>query len=233
MRYLFTTAAIIVLFSNCGIDSVRGKGPAIKINRSLTNFNSIELECSADVYLTQSDIYSCTIETQENIQPLILTNIDGEKLRIYTDKSISTDKLNIYITAPDFKNLKIEGSGDIHGKNTLNVKKLTLNISGSGNINIDKIITDELNAEIGGSGDIKLTTGQANSATYIIDGSGKIVADKIEAADVEANVDGSGDIYCYAGKTLKAKINGSGNVKYKGEPKTKFSVEGSGNVSSY
>lgn len=230
---LILAGVMLIIFTSCWSDSVRGKGPVVKINRNPGKFKSIELDCNADVYLSQADVFSCIIETQENIQPLILTNIDDETLRFYTDKSISTDKLIIYITAPDYKNIKIDGSGDVFGKNTLNVKELNLRISGSGNIVIDKVITDDLTANIDGSGEIKFATGKADNASYQIEGSGKIIADKIEAEDVEATIEGSGNIHCYAGDNLEAKIKGSGNVKYKGAPKTKFTVEGSGNVSSY
>ncbi|HMG17069.1 MAG TPA: head GIN domain-containing protein [Saprospiraceae bacterium] len=233
-RYLIFYLAVIVIFmQGCGFNSINGKGAVTKQDRNVNDFQEIELECSADIFVSQGPSYSCTVETNENLHGYLLIDKDGKNLRIHSDKNLRADKMNIYITMPIVEKLVISGSGSINGKNSFLSDKLNLNISGSGNINMDKIKVEKLMAEIEGSGNIKLLTGEVQHAKYIISGSGKIEADKISAKEVEAEIEGSGNIYCYAGDELRAKISGSGSVKYKGAPKTKFTVEGSGNVSSY
>jgi hypothetical protein len=217
----------------CGFNSINGKGAVTKQDRNVNDFTSIELECSADIFVSQGASYSCTVETNENLHGYILIDKDGKNLRIHSDKNLRADKMNIYITMPNVEKLVLSGSGNINGKNSFISDKLNLNISGSGNINMDKIKVENLIAEIDGSGNIKLLTGEVKHAKYTISGSGKIEADKINAKDVDAEIEGSGNVYCYANDNLKADINGSGSVKYKGAPKTKFTVEGSGNVTSY
>ncbi len=233
-RYLILyLAALVIFIQACGFNSINGKGPVTKQDRNVNDFQEIELECNADLFVSQGASYSCTVETNENLHGYILIDKDGKNLRIHSDKNLRADKMNIYITMPTVEKLAISGSGSINGKNVFISDKLNLTISGSGKINMDKIKTEKLEVEIEGSGNIKLLTGEVKQANYTISGSGKIEADKISAQEVVAEIDGSGNIYCSAAENLKANINGSGSVKYKGTPKTKFSVNGSGNVTSY
>lgn len=233
-RYLILSLATLVIFmQSCGFNTINGKGPVTKQDRNVNDFTEIELECSADIFVSQGASYSCVVETNENLHGYLLVEKDGKKLRIHSDKNLRADKLNVYITLPKLEQLEISGSGSINGKNVFISDYLKLVISGSGNINIDKIKTGKLAAEINGSGNVKILTGEVGYAEYTVSGSGKIEADKLNASEVKAEIDGSGNIYCYANEKLNADINGSGSVKYKGSPKTKFTVEGSGNVTLF
>lgn len=230
---IYNFLIISIIMSSCWDGAVKGKGEPEKFQRTITDFSKINLESSADVYIIQGSEYTCTIETNPNIAELITTEVKNEELTISSKQNINTKKLNIYITMPYVEKLSIKGSGDIQCKNEISSKKLELQIEGSGNILMNKIVTRELICSIGGSGDIKLITGTAKETTYVIDGSGSIEADHIDCEELEASINGSGDILCYASENLKVDINGSGNLKYKGQPKVKVNLNGSGEVSSF
>jgi DUF4097 and DUF4098 domain-containing protein YvlB len=146
-------------------------------------------------------------------------------------------RLKVIASSPSLDEVDIKGSADVYLKGTIKGADLTLNITGSGDIEAENLQYTNLSAYIKGSGDIdvknvKGTTvktivsgsgdvnikGTAKWAALTVNGSGDISADKLAATEVIATVSGSGDISCYASKQLDAKVSGSGDIEYKGNP---------------
>lgn len=224
---------IPVLFYACGFNAVNGKGDVQKSERSVNDFTKLNMNISGKVFIIQGAEYSCTVETEENIAALIKTEVKDHELIISQTNNFNTNTLNVYITMPFVDKLSLNGSGDINCKNEISSKTLELELNGSGNINMNKIIVLTLSCSIDGSGNINLLTGKAKEANFELGGSGNITADHIDCENVVASIDGSGNIDCFASQNLKVDINGSGNLKYKGQPKTKIDISGSGQVNSF
>lgn len=229
----FVLLCIPVLFYACGFNAVKGKGDVKKFERNVSDFTKLSMNTSGKVFVIQGAEYSCTIETEENIAELITTEVKDNELLISQTKNFNTNTLNIYITMPFIDKLSLDGSGDINCKNEISSKTLELELNGSGNINMNKIIVLTLDCSIDGSGNINLLTGKTKDANFELGGSGNITADHIDCENVVASIDGSGNIDCFASLTLKVDIDGSGNLKYKGQPKTKIDISGSGQVNSF
>lgn len=224
---------IPVFFYACGFNSVQGKGDVQKFERKVSDFTKLSMDISGKVFIIQGSEYSCTIETEENIAGLLTTDVKDHELKISQTKNFNTNTLNVYITMPFVEKLSLNGSGDINCKNEISSKNLELELDGSGNINMNKIIVMTLSCSIDGSGNINLVTGKTKDANFELGGSGNITADHIDCENVVASIDGSGNIDCFASQNLKVDIDGSGNLKYKGQPKTKIDISGSGQVNSF
>ena len=64
------------LFAGCHyIGGVRGDGNVIKETRSVSSFNGIEISGAFDVYLKQGTTEEVIIEADDNILPLIRTDV--------------------------------------------------------------------------------------------------------------------------------------------------------------
>lgn len=249
-NHLSGFVAIMLLFSMTACAQITGSKNYITKKASVDAFEGIKLLGSPDVIYTQKEgAPSVEIYGSDNIVPLIETYVEKGHLIIRYKKNTqirNSGKLEVRVTAPAISLLSVSGSGDIMLTNGITTRKdLSVNITGSGDIQGSKIKCSNLSVQVSGSGDINLAgveTGRADirisgsgdidvagnctDAEYSISGSGDINGANLKAKNVAAHINGSGDIKCYATESLKGGVNGSGDVGYKGSPRIEFSKKG-------
>lgn len=222
--------AVVILFAFISCDCIKGEGPIQSENRNLDNFDGIELNISAHVYLEKSDDFKFRIEAQESLLNEIETFVSAGMLRIQYESACVTSRkaIRIYISMPEITEIEVGGSGDVVGSGVFECRDLKLRISGSGNIDLEAI-AKSIECSINGSGDINLS-GSTDELEVTIHGSGNVDAVRAEAKRVYVNVRGSGSSKVYAIDYLNADISGSGDVSYKGKPDIDSDVNGSGDI---
>lgn len=105
------------------------------------------------------------------------------------------DDVKIKVTSPKLCSVNIIGSGDFTANGTIKTEELNLDIAGSGDINIKKVVTSKLKASIAGSGDIDIdNVSECGNITLTVAGSGEIDAYLNNCKNVRCNVAGSGEI---------------------------------------
>jgi hypothetical protein len=216
------------------INTVIGSGKVVQETRSVSGFNQIEMAISGDTYIQQGDNESLTIEGEDNILPLVTTNVQGGRLVIGSKPgtSFSTRRtLVFHITVKDLRRLEISGSGKfIVGQVQSN--DMSLQISGSGKIGFDQLTAQSLTANINGSGTIQVSGGNVARQSIEIPGSGNFNADQLQSQAASVHLDGSGNASLWVTDQLDVQVNGSGNVDYYGSPQVSSEINGSGSVKS-
>ncbi len=203
--------------------------------RSLKDFTGIELAVPAELSLSQGKGYSVSIEADKDILELIETVIQGNSLKIRTERGTTLGwgnvKIKIQITMPDVDYLSVTGSGDIKAVTPITSNHLTTTISGSGDISISELNVSTLKATISGSGDIKLSGSSVGKQAEVkVTGSGDINIRGIEFSDADVTITGSGDAYIVVKENLNARVVGSGDIVYSGNPLVDAKVTGSGRI---
>lgn len=221
-----------LLISSCNI-TVSGESKEEK--RPLKDFTGVALAVPADVYISQGQTYSFTIEGETEFLEKIVTEVEDGTLKIKTEGWFNfgwnNQKVIIKITMPTVEKLSVAGSGDIKAMTPIKSDKLATIISGSGDISIQDLIVDVLSASISGSGDIDLYgKSEASNATVKVTGSGDINLKGIMFNEAEVTISGSGDVYLQVKNDLNAKVVGSGDIVYSGTPKVDARVSGSGSI---
>jgi hypothetical protein len=227
---IFISGCIVIDLNGCSSQRVPGSGEVISESRQVPEFKEIRLEGMGKVALTQGNLSSIEVTTDDNIQPSIETEVTNGKLIISHEKgkNLRPTTLNFTITVKDLEGISIAGSGDIIGNEEFNSERLYTDIAGSGDIAI-KVSVDSLESSISGSGSISLS-GSANSYDARITGSGDIDAFDLQTTDSSVVITGSGNCRIRVSDRLRAKITGSGDVLYKGDPRISQSITGSGKV---
>lgn len=231
---LFTatlSGCIVVDLNGCGKETVRGSGEVITEERQVAEFKTIKLKGIGRVVLSQGRQHSVTILTDDNILPLIETDVQNDELIISEQNyNLRPTTLEFNITVANLKGIAISGSGEVIGKNRFVCDDFYADISGSGDIALELEVTD-LETKISGSGSMNLS-GKANRHDAKISGSGKINAFDMLTRNVSLKVSGAGDCKINATETLYARISGSGDVFYKGHPRITSKISGSGSLES-
>ncbi|MEK6475907.1 head GIN domain-containing protein [Catalinimonas sp. 4WD22] len=228
---------LLVFTSGCYVDfddddfgpAIKGSGNIIIEERALSEFDRIILEGSMDLIILQDDEQLLEVEADDNIVPIISTSVRGGELKIKSTRSYrSRDDVKIYISVQDLEELKVRGSGDVYGESVFTGDRLNLEISGSGNMDME-IYYDRLFSEINGSGNFSLY-GEALEQEVRINGSGDYRAADLLSEETDINISGSGNGTVNVSDFLRAEIRGSGDIIYYGEPEVNSSIRGSGNL---
>lgn len=227
---LFTTTACTQNWS--GGSGIKGQGPNVTQTLDLSSFDGIGLAISANVMIRQGSPQSVKIEAQQNIIDNLKKEVKDGVWKIGFEKNVrECSDIKIWVTVPSVDQLSISGSGSIIGEGKFsNLGKLSLSISGSGDIKLNAD-SDNLDVAISGSGDMELA-GTSAKTTMRISGSGNISAFDLSTRTCEVRISGSGDSSLSVSESLDVAIAGSGDVYYKGRPSVRSKVSGSGEVIS-
>jgi hypothetical protein len=210
-------------------ETVTGSGNIVRQQRALGHFTGVSNALAAKVEVRIGDTEGLTIETDDNVLPLVETVIENGTLKIQTKKNVNlrTKTMKIVIQAKSVDRLSLGGSGSID-TDPLRARKLQLDLGGSGTINVKGVEADAVSANLGGSGDIKLAGGSAKTVSISIGGSGTVKMGNVRSDSVSVNVAGSGDATVWARDALSLNVVGSGDVNYYGDPRVSTTVLGSG-----
>jgi hypothetical protein len=226
-----TSGCIVVDLNGCGKKTVKGSGDVVTEDRQLPDFKTIKLKGIGRVVLTQGQTHSIGIHTDDNIMPLIETEVHADQLVISQGNyNLKPTTLEFNVTVAHLKGIAISGSGEVIGKSRFVSEDFYARISGSANMALELDVKD-LETDISGSGSMNLA-GQTNRHHASISGSGKINAFDMPARNVSLKVSGSGDCKVNATETLDARISGAGDVIYSGHPRITSKISGSGRLES-
>lgn len=224
---LFLLAAAGMLFSSC----LRGKGDVICKNIEIPSFTGITNETDAEINLVNGPVQTLEIVAQENIINNISLNVAGQVLTIrFKKKASHYEPIRINITIPEITSLSIPGSGNITLANTFDsCGTVTINISGSGDLDAKIASLTKVYTNISGSGNVSLN-GISPEHDITISGSGNVNSFPFHTLRSTVTIPGSGTVQLQTDSTLNVTISGSGNVYYKGHPVITTHITGSGNV---
>lgn len=235
MRKVFLAFVVVIFLGACNghYRKVEGNGVLETKEKSLTEFDELEVSGDFKVTLYPSDEYKVIVEAEENLQPYILVEEEGDRLKIRMKNHInirSTRGIKVKVFTKTLKRVEMAGSGAVQSGGLLeNENGMQVTIAGSGDANLE-VKTPEMKASIGGSGKVVLR-GKTRNLKVSIAGSGDYQGDQFMSEDAEINIAGSGNARVYASMILNISIAGSGDVYYYGAPKSiKKSIAGSGNI---
>lgn len=239
MKYiiLIIQLATILIFSSCRNDRffIKGEGDSVSNTRSITTCNAVSLSMSASVEVIKDSANYIELYGQQNILNVIETRVSGNELRIDLKRGTSIRKhhpISIRVHCKDMQSVNVSGSGSVNVRSGYEIDYMNVVLSGSGSIHLDSKISKKLSANISGSGNIKYNGPETDclEGEYNISGSGNIEAEWLKTYNVLAKVSGSGNITVYAKSYLNANISGSGNIRYRGNPEIYKNISGSGKV---
>jgi hypothetical protein len=228
----FIAPAAQVSAGSWSSERVQGNGAVKKQARELPHFTGVAFGLPGNMEVHIGNTEGITIETDENLLPLIETVVEDGTLRVRTAKrntNIDTRTLKIVVNAKQVERLSLGGSGSLES-DVMHGGKMMLDLGGSGNINVKGVEGDTISVSVGGSGNLKTGPGWAKRLSVSIAGSGDVKMGQVKAEDASVSIAGSGTATLAVRDNLSASIIGSGDVEYYGDPKVSKTIMGSGST---
>jgi hypothetical protein len=210
--------------SSCSIDpsvSMSVKPNKLeRIEKSIENFDAVEMDGAFDVFLSTGDKSKVMIETTPSCEKEIKFLVKNGVLSISMVSEISgknRPKINIYLTSKEFKKITSNGACTIISKNKLVQKEMKIEAHGASEFDLD-LQTNEVNIEVHGASDLNLK-GNTTNFNITSNGAATILAFGLIADSVAINTNGAGEAEVFANKSLVVENSGAGSVLYKGDAK--------------
>ncbi|MDB5959308.1 MAG: hypothetical protein JWP59_602 [Massilia sp.] len=213
-------------------NNIEGNGRIKTESRAVAGFHGVSMALPGSVELRIGATESLTIETDDNLLPLIETVVENGTLQIRPNKrnlGLNSRHMKLVVQARSIDRLALGGSGRISA-DALKGSNVTIDLGGSGNIDVKNIDAASLSVDLGGSGELKVANGRAGKLSVSIAGSGNVDLGRLQSTSASASIAGSGDATFAVRDNLDVSIVGSGNVTYSGNPRVSRSVMGSGTI---
>ena len=235
MRIFFFAIIGLFVFSSCQIfggKRVNGNGNVVTRDKTVGQFNSIEVSGAVAVHIRQDANPSVRVETDENLFEYLEIDVRGNTLVIKTKSGFNlrpSKEVTVYASAAAFRDIDVSGACKIISDNVITGnEELRIHASGATSLNM-QVNLPRLSTEISGSGDAVLR-GTAKDFSGSISGSGSIKGFDLVTDNTMLDLSGAADAEVTANQKLDVEVSGSGDVQYKGNASVNQRISGAGSV---
>ncbi|MDQ4626722.1 head GIN domain-containing protein [Janthinobacterium lividum] len=243
-----------VRYAESGGNAIQGNGQVSRDVRQVGNITALDIDnmkrIDIKIDVRVGPTASLVIEADNNLQPLIHSDVNGNTLRIWSDTNIrSSNGIHVIYTTPQLKKINISGSGRlvVSGLNgddfsleqrgsmkselSGSVGRFDVANNGSGSINAAALTSGNTDAVQNASGSIQVGNVRGERINVAVNGSGSISASGI-VQRLDANVNGSGDINLASLRSDVAYLasNGSGDIDVTVQHEVNARASGSGRI---
>jgi len=194
--------------------------------RNVAPFDAIDVGSAFTVILSQGEQQVVKVETNENLQSRVLTEVEDNELRITSKGMNNPGKMNVYITVKKLHSLNANGAASVKGETKITTDHLRIETSGAAKADLN-IETPKLTTEVSGASDLKLS-GSATEHTSEISGAGQLKALDLLTSKSTMDISGAGEGRITAKDEINADVSGAGKLTYYDEPAVKH-INKSGN----
>jgi hypothetical protein len=206
---LFVLTLLVTAGCHHGFAEVKGSGKRELQKREIGPFTSISTEGAFNIEIVCGKDVSVEVEGDDNILPLVSSEIRGNVLRLTNTKSYSVDEpITFKISVPNLEAISADGAGKIQITGVNNDK---IQISSDGAPMITVAGTTKM-VGVDSNGAAKIDTHNLRSAHAIVDTKG---ASKVDLGVCEK---------------LDVNVSGVSQVTYRGDPVVNKTIHGPGKV---
>jgi predicted small secreted protein len=193
-------------------EQVEGSGNVVEEERDVSGFSAVNLAGVGELLIEQGTEERLVVEADDNIQPMIITQVRNGTLEIGLNGNISLQtatRLTYRLTVYSLDELIV---------------------SGAGSVRVNGIESDRLRFRLTGAGDLR-ASGVVPEQQIIVSGAGTFDGSELSGEDVTVTISGLGNAVVSASNTLDATISGAGSVEYIGNPDIQQEINGLGSIS--
>jgi predicted small secreted protein len=202
-------ALLAMTLTSCG--GIRGSGNVTTTARAVGAFSAVDISGVGEIVITQGQTESVTVETDDNFQDVVLSEVRGDTLHLGMKPNASMSNITtmiLTVTARDLKRITFSGAGTIN-VHDLQGEQITVDQSGAGKMTIAGTVQEQ-HVTLSGAGSYDGAALTSDRATITLSGLGNATV--------------------HAREQLDATISGAGSIEYIGNPQINKQISGLGSV---
>lgn len=210
MKKLILLCSMVLLAISCNpqriVNSsantiIEGNGIIKEEIREVGNYHSITVQMGYDIILTNEPQGKIRVVGEENINPIILTEVKNGVLEIGIKPKMGyfgkKKEHKIYVPIQQMNALVVKGVSNVKNEGVLEFSNLKVNIEGVSSVALAGKVTD---------------------LDVSINGNGILSAFDLIAENANIKVEGVGNVSISATQSFNGKLKGVGSIKVKGNP---------------
>ena len=230
-KTFFSILFLATFLSSCNVNMfnrINGNRNVVTENRSAKeDFTKIKVSTGLDLYITQGTKNEITVEADENLQEIIITEIKDGVLKVYSDQNIWKAKARkVYVTVKTLEGLTATSGSDVYTKGTIDANDIKISATSGADIRMS-INANTIETSSTSGSDIEIS-GTANNHISKATSGASIDAYELRSKNVTVKVSSGADINIYASESITAKATSGGDIDFKGSPKKINKKESSG-----
>ncbi|MDO9136539.1 MAG: DUF2807 domain-containing protein, partial [Lutibacter sp.] len=161
LALLFSTTSCIF----DGVVGIKGNRNVVSEERSIrSDFEIINVQQGINLYITQGKPTNISVEADENVIDLLITEVKNNELNIYFEKNVNQAKArNVYLTTESFSKIKASSGASVKSENTIQAETLELDSSSGSTMKI-RTNANDIKSESSSGSSITII-GKSNSLT--------------------------------------------------------------------
>lgn len=177
---------------------IKGSGNVVTETRNVSGFKSLEAGGVFQVEVSAQKDFSVQVEADDNLLPLIKTEVINGKLVISNEKHFnSRNKILVRISAPDIEGIEVHGAAKLSLKDVKN-SALKVDTSGASKVSV---------------------AGETVNLDIEVSGASKVDAAGLQAENATVDASGASSVLVSVAGDLKADASGASKIKYNGTPR--------------
>lgn len=226
--------AIALTVTSCHFDvhwgQIDGNGNVITEIREVGDFTGVRGSAGMDVFLTEGTENKVVVEADENLMEIIETSVEGNTLKIGTQKSIGRSKSRkVHVTYVKLENIEASSGADVIANSVIKNETLSLESSSGADLELE-ILAKEVYINTSSGADIKVT-GRAERLVADASSGSDLKARQLEVLSCKAEASSGASIEVNTKKEMEGHASSGGDIRYYGNPSDVSVRDGvSGNV---
>ena len=197
----FLSPLVLLALGGChfaGFNKTTGSNTMKLEKRSVPAFTAVNISGAYQVEIVAQKEQSLEIEADDNLLPLIRTEVNNGVLEITNEKSYDTKQFpRVLISVPQLAGISTSGASEMV---------------------VSNVKSDEFRIDTSGASSIKVV-GETKQLALEMSGAGNVDAQELRAERVTVNSSGAASADVYASEDLRIDASGAGHVNYYGNPK--------------
>lgn len=175
-----------------------GSGNLATETRDVSGFTGVDAGGVFQVEIAAQEEFGIEIEADDNLLPLIKTEVRSGVLHIESEEKISPkNTIRVRISAPDIQSIEASGASKV-SLNSLKNSVLKIDTSGASKV---------------------LINGETASLTINVSGASKVDAENLKAENATIDASGASHASVFVSGRLNADASGASRIIYSGNPK--------------
>jgi len=188
--------------------------------RTPGSFTQVHSGGSWDVILEEGNTEKIWIEAKGVDISKVRTEIVGNVLKLgLVSGNYNNVSLKFHVTYRRLEGIKCSGSGKMMVKSDVRSDNFYVALSGSGDILMQRLVADELEAVLSGSAKLSIKSGNVGQAEIKQSGSGDLDAASFDIGKLEVSKSGSGNISVGDLGEVSLQSSDSGDLVNSGSPR--------------